>query len=109
MEQKKRKTEVKSIAINGYLLDRANKLVDAGKFGTVSDVVVTALTEFLERYDIAQGNNNVVDTTATDIIVQLLQTEGGKAAIDGVLIAHRGEENKSPETPISFKRKLVIE
>jgi len=36
MEQKKRKTEVKSIAINGYLLDRANKLVDAGKFGTVS-------------------------------------------------------------------------
>ena len=50
----------------------------------------------------------MVDITATDIIVQLLQTEGGKAAIDGVLIAHRGEENKSPETPISFKRKLVI-
>ena len=90
------------------LVKYCNKLVDVGKFGTVSDVVVTALTEFLERYDIAQGNNNVVDSSATDIIVQLLQTEGGKAATDGVLIAQRGEDNKSPETPISFKRKLVI-
>jgi hypothetical protein len=27
MEQKKRKTEVKSIAINGYLLDRANTVL----------------------------------------------------------------------------------
>lgn len=49
MTVKERKTKVTSVAINEYLTERAKKLVDTGQFSSVSDVITTALTEFLYK------------------------------------------------------------
>jgi Arc/MetJ-type ribon-helix-helix transcriptional regulator len=46
MVTKERKTIVKSISINAYQSERIDKLVDDGKFGSASDVINTAVTEF---------------------------------------------------------------
>ncbi len=40
-----------SISISKYLLNRAKELVDADEFGSVSDVITTALSEFFVNYD----------------------------------------------------------
>jgi Arc/MetJ-type ribon-helix-helix transcriptional regulator len=43
--------EKASISVSTYLLRRAKELVEAGEFGSISDVFTTALTEFLANYE----------------------------------------------------------
>jgi len=89
MEQKKRRTKVQSVALNEYLLDRVNVLVDSGKFSSVSDVIVTALTEFLVKYDV--GSSSEID--ANVILDALLKTPEGKKALEK-LCRSPGPESK---------------
>lgn len=57
---KERKTKVTSIAINEYLIEKAKKLVDTGKFSSVSDVITTALTEFLYKTQVERENIDII-------------------------------------------------
>lgn len=43
--------EKTSISVSTYLLRRAKELVEAGEFGSISDVFTTSLTEFLANYE----------------------------------------------------------
>ena len=43
--------EKTSISVSTYLLNRAKLLVEAGEFGSISDIFSTALIEFLANYD----------------------------------------------------------
>lgn len=43
--------EITSVSMNSYLLNRAKELVESNDFSSVSDVISTALAEFLVRYD----------------------------------------------------------
>lgn len=47
---RKRLKETTSVSINKYLLEKAKDLVDAGYFGSVSDVISTALAEFFTTF-----------------------------------------------------------
>ncbi|KCZ71632.1 hypothetical protein ANME2D_02367 [Candidatus Methanoperedens nitroreducens] len=47
----KRLKETTSITINKYLLDKSKELVEKGEFGSVSDVITTALSEFFVSYE----------------------------------------------------------
>ena len=79
MEQNSRKSKVKSISLNEYLLDRANKLINLGQFGSLSDVVATALSEFFAKQDLLLNENGT-----TEKVIRLLQTDEGKQAIQAV-------------------------
>lgn len=47
----KRLKETTSITINKYLLNKAKELAEKGEFGSVSDVITTALSEFFVNYE----------------------------------------------------------
>ena len=48
----KRNKEKTSIALSSYLLGRARKLVNEHEFGSVSDVMSTAFSQFILKYDL---------------------------------------------------------
>ena len=86
MEQTKRRTKVQSVALNEYLLERASVLVDSGKFGSISDVIVTALTEFLVKYDAIKigKHQNVEVSFAEEFLKEIIQTEEGKKLLASI-------------------------
>ena len=86
MEQTKRRTKVQSVALNEYLLERAGVLVDSGKFGSISDVIVTALTEFLVKYDAIKigKNQNIEASFAEEFLKEIIQTEEGKKLLASI-------------------------
>lgn len=105
MEQKKRRTKVQSVALNEYLLDRSNALVKSGKFGSVSDVIVTALTEFLIKHDALKiGGSSSTEIDANVILNAILQTTEGKKALEKICKAP--EDPKSVEIP---PRKVIFD
>lgn len=101
-EAKKRKTEVKSIAINDYLLEKSNKLVEDDKFGSLSDVIITALTEFHVRYGIEHEH-----TAAIDILFKMLQTPEGKKAFDIVQYTTHTQNEEADAKPDQSKNNRV--
>lgn len=75
----KRKTKVQSVALNEYLLEGANALVKAGKFSSISDVITTALTEFLTKYEAKQIEKSTSEIKGNELLLNsILQTEEGQ-------------------------------
>jgi len=58
MGTNERKTIVKSIAFNNYLLERMNKQVKDGNFSSLSDFVFVAVTELLARIEMEREKND---------------------------------------------------
>ncbi|MHC1575985.1 MAG: hypothetical protein ACXQTE_01390 [Methanosarcinaceae archaeon] len=70
-----------SVALNSYSIDRAKMLVDRGGFGSMSDVVATALTRFLKEYD----KQLVFDKyELPDALKEYLQTEEGRELLTSI-------------------------
>jgi len=61
MVTNERKTIVKSIAFNNYLLEKADKLVKDGKFSSLSDLVFIAVTELLIKIELEQEKSKKKD------------------------------------------------
>ncbi len=80
-----------SVALNNYSLNRAKMLVEHGAFGSVSDVVATALSRFLTEYDEQFTYTKVDDERAQHAVVSYLQTNEGRALIKSIC------ENKETE------------
>ncbi|WP_406657261.1 hypothetical protein V7O62_01530 [Methanolobus sp. ZRKC2] len=96
----KRNKEKTSIALSSYLLGRAKKLVEANEFGSVSDVMSTAFSQFLLKYDLEHQETSVSgdirEAFATygtteecdfvqEIIADYLKSQEGKALIKSII------------------------
>lgn len=109
----KRNKEKVSIALSPYLLNRAKELVDAEDFGSVSDVISTAMSQFILIYDIAKNGGNfqlpssskcIADTgdVVEGAIKEYLKSSEGKVLIKSII----GESLSSPS---KGKKPIVIE
>lgn len=79
MAERQKKRNIKSVEVNGYLLKKMDKLVDTDMFGSVSDVMNTALTELLVKIELMQDNSSAID-----ILVKMLQTPEGQKAFEKI-------------------------
>ncbi|SFM40238.1 hypothetical protein [Methanolobus profundi] len=99
----KRNKEKVSIAMSSYLVNRAKAMVDAEEFGSVSDVISTAMSQFILMYDQAKRDGDtqflstreyVEDTgdMVESVIKEYLKSPEGKALIKSII----GESLSSP-------------
>ncbi|WP_319508916.1 hypothetical protein [uncultured Methanolobus sp.] len=100
----KRNKEKVSIAMSSYLVNRAKAMVDAEEFGSVSDVISTAMSQFILMYDQAKrdGDTQFLSTheyvedagnMIEGVIKEYLKSPEGKALIKSII----GESLSSPE------------
>ena len=104
----KRNKEKVSIAMNSYLLNRARSLVDAEDFGSVSDVISTAVSQFILMYDQSHRNGNqqfsstgeyVADNgdLIEEAIKEYLKSPEGKALIKSIISESLSSSSKSKD------------
>lgn len=109
----KRNKEKVSIAMSSYLVNRAKELVDADEFGSVSDVITTAMSQFILMYDHAQRDGNMQIPTAREyvedagdliegIIKEYMKSPEGKALIKSII-------GESLSAPTKSDKPIVIE
>ncbi|MDP2216939.1 MAG: hypothetical protein Q8J68_06630 [Methanolobus sp.] len=109
----KRNKEKVSIAMSSYLVNRAKELVDADEFGSVSDVISTAMSQFILMYDHAHRDGDMQFPTASEyvadagdliegVIKEYLKSSEGKVLIKSII----GESLSSPS---KSKKPIVIE
>ncbi|WP_319507850.1 hypothetical protein [uncultured Methanolobus sp.] len=105
----KRNKEKVSIAMSSYLVNRAKAMVDAEEFGSVSDVISTAMSQFILMYDQAKRDGDtqflstreyVEDTgnMVEGIIKVYLKSSEGKALIKSIIgesLSSSTENNKT--------------
>jgi len=103
-----RKTKVTSIAINGYLTEKAKKLVDTGRFSSVSDVIITALTEFLYKNEVEQENINAID-----LLLKLQNNPDCRIELENIMSTTKNNDepvkivqNPSPENEETNNKKV---
>lgn len=100
----KRNKEKVSIAMSSYLVNRAKAMVDAEEFGSVSDVISTAMSQFILMYDQAKRDGDMQFLSTREyvedagnmvegIIKEYLKSPEGKALIKSII----GESLSSPE------------
>lgn len=100
----KRNKEKVSIAMSSYLVNRAKEMVNAEEFGSVSDVISTAMSQFILMYDQAKRDDNMQIPSAgeyiedtgdmiEEVIKEYLKSPEGKALIKSII----GESLSSPE------------
>lgn len=71
-----------SIALNAYLRDRAKKLVEEKQFASLSDVISTALAEFIGRMDEKENlQKEESQIKFSELFEAYLQTEEGQKAL----------------------------
>lgn len=84
-------------------------MVEAGKFSSISDVITTALTEFLVKYEAKEVGKTEVSGSAEVILKALLQSEEGKELLASLCRV----ESPKPE-PVKAKkpkatREIILE
>lgn len=90
--------------MSSYLVNRAKAMVDAEEFGSVSDVISTAMSQFILMYDQAKrdGDTQFLSTReyvedagdmVEGVIKEYLKSPEGKALIKSII----GESLSSPE------------
>lgn len=79
------KKEKISLTISPYLKKRVNELVDSGDFSSASDLVSTALAEFIGKHD-DRTNRKIssIDGTLELLLRGILQTEEGKNFLSSI-------------------------
>lgn len=105
----KRRSKVTSVSLNGYSLSRVTELVKSNQFNSVSDVISTALTEFLTAYD----NQKVsvakeFETMLPEMFSSFLQSDEGKKILSSMLECARVEGEPSNEKKV-ITNNVVIE
>ncbi|WP_440944986.1 hypothetical protein ACSAZL_12560 [Methanosarcina sp. T3] len=97
--QIKKKKVTLNVTVSPYLKRKIDALVETEEFSSASDLTTTALTEFLLKHDLEQE-----EIGAVEILIELLQTEIGRKAINAVL----QQKGSSPKIPVVEEAKSKI-
>ena len=89
--QIKKKKVTLNVTISPYLKRKIDALVETEEFSSASDLTTTAITEFLLKHDMEQE-----EIGAVEILIELLQTEYGRKAINAILSQQKKSSKKIP-------------
>lgn len=99
--------------MSSYLLNKAKELVQADEFGSVSDVISTAVSQFIFMHDQAQRDDKLQFPSVSDYVTdagelienminEYLRSPEGKAIIRSII-----RESLTPHNE-SLKKKPVV-